>query len=110
MIAHDECLFVQGEQLLCSTVNQMLQFVSESCHILNSYGPAEITDTATCYEVHRDELATIKAIPIGRPLDGYRVYLLDEYRQCVVPGQQGEIVIGGESVETGKVASVLGVV
>ena len=110
MIAHDECLFVQGEQLLSSTIYHMLPFVSDSCHFFNPYGPAETTVVATRYEVHRDELATIKAIPIGRPLDGYRVYLLDEYRQCVVPGQQGEIVIGGESVETGKVASVLGVV
>ena len=62
---------------------------------MNSYGPAEITETATCYEVRRDELSTTTSIPIGRPLNGYHIYLLDEYRQSVVPGQQGEIVIGG---------------
>jgi hypothetical protein len=28
---------------------------------------------------------------------GYRIYLLDEYGQPVMPGQPGEIVIGGES-------------
>jgi non-ribosomal peptide synthetase component F len=27
---------------------------------------------------------------------GYRIYILDEYGQPVMPGQPGEIVIGGE--------------
>lgn len=86
-----------GEQLLGSTVRQFLPFVGEQCHILNSYGPAEITEAATCYEVCREELSTMTVVPIGRPLLGYRIHLLDEYRQPVLPGQQGEIVIGGES-------------
>ena len=89
------CFLLLGEQLLSTTVRQFLPFVGEECHILNSYGPAEITESATCYEIRRDELSTITSIPIGLPLKGYRVYLLDEYRQPVVPGQQGEIVIGG---------------
>jgi acetyltransferase-like isoleucine patch superfamily enzyme len=93
--------FSGGEQLLSSTVRQFLPFVGEQCHILNSYGPAEITETATCYEVRRDELSTMTSIPIGRPLEGYHVYLLDEYRQPVIPGQQGEIVVGGVGVFAG---------
>ena len=88
-------MFFEGEQLLSSTVSQFLPFVSEQCLILNSYGPAEITEAATFYEVHRDKLSTITSIPIGRPMVGYRIYLLDEYRQPVIPGQQGEIIVGG---------------
>ena len=89
--------FLGGEQLLSSTVRQCLAFVDEQCHILNSYGPAEITEAATCYEIRREDLSTIISLPIGRPLAGYRIYLLDEYRQPVVPGQEGEIIIGGKS-------------
>ena len=87
--------------MFSSTVHQFLPFAGEKCHILNSYGPAEMTVTATWYEIHRDELSTITPVPIGRPLSGYYIYLLDEYRQPVVPGQQGEIVIGGVGVFAG---------
>jgi fengycin family lipopeptide synthetase D len=90
--------FLGGEQLLGSTIRRFLPFVGKQCHILNTYGPAEITETATYYEVRRDELSKITSIPIGRPLDGYQIYLLDEYRQLVVPGQQGEIVVGGKLI------------
>ncbi|CAF3771336.1 unnamed protein product [Rotaria magnacalcarata] len=105
-LAHDRIRQVRlwylgGEQLLSSTVRQFLPFVSEQCRILNSYGPAEITEAATFYEVHRNELSTITSIPIGRPMTGYRIYLVDEYRQSVIPGQQGEIVIGGVGVFAG---------
>jgi non-ribosomal peptide synthetase component F len=79
-------------------VNQFLPFVGEECHILNGYGPAEATVSATLYEVRREELSTMTSVPIAPPmLTGYRMYLLDQYRQPVVPGQQGEIVMGGQS-------------
>ncbi|CAF3701599.1 unnamed protein product [Rotaria sordida] len=93
--------YLGGEQLFSSTVHQFLPFVSEQCHILNSYGPAEITEAATFYEVRREELSTITSLPIGRPMTGYRIYLLDEYRQPVIPGQLGEIIVGGVGVFAG---------
>ncbi|CAF4598776.1 unnamed protein product [Rotaria sp. Silwood1] len=93
--------YLGGEQLFSSTVRQFLPFISEQCHILNSYGPAEITEAATFYEVRREELSRITSLPIGRPMTGYRVYLLDEYRQQVIPGQMGEIFIGGVGVFAG---------
>ncbi|CAF1504008.1 unnamed protein product, partial [Adineta ricciae] len=90
--------FIGGEQLLSSTIRQLLPFIDEECHLLNTYGPAEITETATCYEVNRDEVSEMISIPIGRPLSGYRVFVVDEYGQEVVPGEQGEIVVGGVGV------------
>lgn len=62
---------------------------------MNSYGPAEITETASYYEVRRDELLRMTSVPIGLPINGYRIYILDEYGEWVIPGQQGEIVVGG---------------
>jgi non-ribosomal peptide synthetase component F len=88
------CL-IEGEQLLSATVRHFLPFVGDQCHISNGYGPAEITEAATCYEIRRNELSTLTSVPIGCPLNGYRIYLLDEHRQSIVPGQEGEIVIGG---------------
>ncbi|UJR19788.1 hypothetical protein I4U23_022922 [Adineta vaga] len=80
--------FIGGEQLLSSTIQQLLPFVDSECHLLNSYGPAEITEAATCYEICRDDLNEMITIPIGQPLKGYHIYLVDEYRQEVIPNQQ----------------------
>ncbi|CAF4941757.1 unnamed protein product, partial [Rotaria socialis] len=44
---------------------------------------------------------TSNYVPIGRPLSNTYVYLLDEFLQAVIPGQQGEIVIGGAGVFAG---------
>ena len=89
--------FLGGEQLLTSTIRRFLPFIGKKCHVINSYGPAEITLTATFYQINPDEICTMPSIPIGRPLDGYEIYLLDEYGQPVLPGQHGEIVVGGKS-------------
>ena len=79
-------------------MSQFLPFVGEECHILNGYGPAEATVSATCYEVRREKLSIMTSVPIAPPmLNGYRMYLLDQYRQPVIPGQLGEIVMGGQS-------------
>lgn len=88
--------FIGGEQLFSSTIQQLLPFVHAQCHLLNTYGPAEITETATSYRVPCDRLSQMISIPIGYPLSGYHVYLLDQYQQPVMPNQQGEIVIGGK--------------
>ena len=86
-----------GEALLSSTIVRLLPFADEQSRFINLYGPTETTVVATCHEVRREELSTTASFPIGHPLIGYRIYLLDEYRQPVIPGQPGEIVIGGQS-------------
>ena len=81
--------------MFSATIRQLLPYIGEQSRLFNLYGPAEATIVATRYEVCREELSRITTVPIGRPLSGYHIYLLDRYRQPVVPGRQGEIVIGG---------------
>jgi AMP-binding enzyme/AMP-binding enzyme C-terminal domain len=80
---------------------QLLPFVDEQARFFNLYGPAEITIVATRYEIRREELSENVTMPIGYPLDGYCIHLLDEYRQAVVPGQLGEMFVGGVGVFAG---------
>jgi amino acid adenylation domain-containing protein len=63
----------------------------------NLYGPTETTIYSTCHHVSHDQ----GAVPIGRPLDNQSVYVLDEKRQPVPPGQEGEIFVGGAGVARG---------
>ncbi len=64
--------------------------------IVNTYGPTETTIIATYAD-----LTPGKPVTIGRPLPGYRVYLLDSQLQPVLWGATGEICIGGAGVARG---------
>nr|WP_236075898.1 amino acid adenylation domain-containing protein [Streptomyces coffeae] len=62
------------------------------------YGPTETTLYSTAYV---DPRPLDRPCPIGRPLPGTRLYLLDERMRPVPPGVVGEVYIGGASVARG---------
>lgn len=65
--------------------------------VFNTYGPTEATVIATYSVLRLDEDVTI-----GRPLEGYDVLLVDEQLEPVrKEGEEGEILIGGESIARG---------
>ena len=66
--------------------------------MLNTYGPTEATVTATWCELEPG-----KPVTIGRPMPGYRIYVLDEHLRPVAPGEAGQIAIGGAGVARGYV-------
>ncbi len=65
--------------------------------VWNLYGPTETTIWSTCHRV-TDASAPI---PIGRPIDHTRVYVLDRHGEPVPPGAPGELYIGGAGVALG---------
>ncbi|MEV0174185.1 non-ribosomal peptide synthetase [Streptomyces sp. NPDC050803] len=66
----------------------------------NLYGPSE---TTTGCSVHRiDTVAPEEtAVPIGRVLDGFSMYVLDADRKPVPTGDIGELYVGGKGVSRG---------
>jgi len=67
--------------------------------IYNMYGPTEAMVDATGYRV--DPKAAEPVIPIGRPLPGCRIRLLDRQLRRVPPGEEGELCIGGVGLAVG---------
>ncbi len=65
--------------------------------VWNVYGPTETTIWST---IHRVEPGP-GAVPIGRPIDRTRVYVLDRSRALAPLGVPGEIAIGGDGVAEG---------
>ena len=67
---------------------------------VNQYGPTEATASCTYYVVDHvvseDEL-----IPIGRPYDNYRVFILNDRNEEAAAGEPGEICIGGPCLALG---------
>ncbi|MGA4837499.1 amino acid adenylation domain-containing protein [Streptomyces sp. G45] len=62
------------------------------------YGPTEATLCATSHLVTADDRGPV---PIGRPLDGTRAYVLDERLRLVPPGTPGELYLAGAGVARG---------
>src|SRR5450759_1115456 len=64
--------------------------------VFNTYGPTEAAVIAT-YKV----LSPNEEVTIGRPLPGYDVLLVNDQFESIAAGEEGEILIGGESIARG---------
>ncbi|WP_259464465.1 amino acid adenylation domain-containing protein [Streptomyces sp. TLI_171] len=72
--------------------------------LLNAYGVSEAAITSTLCEVTAELLGDAAALapaPIGRPLPGVRVHLLDPLLRPVPPGGKGEIHLAGPGLALG---------
>ncbi|HEX6038806.1 amino acid adenylation domain-containing protein, partial [Longimicrobium sp.] len=68
--------------------------------LVNCYGPTETLITATAFTVER-ESAGGRTVPIGRPLPGRSVYVLDARGEPVPAGVAGELYVGGPLLARG---------
>ncbi|MEV4970314.1 amino acid adenylation domain-containing protein [Streptomyces scopuliridis] len=78
-----------------------------STRVVNGYGPAEATTFATRHPLTGPvpagpgDPAARSGVPIGRPLNGVRVYVLDGYVRPVPAGVTGELYVAGAGVVRG---------
>lgn len=69
--------------------------------IYNTYGPSETTVCSNYYRVDNSEPLPDGTYPIGKPMAGVSVHILDEKLREVAPGDIGEICIAGEGLARG---------
>lgn len=93
-----------GETLAPDTVAQLLDRFPEA-EIWNTYGPTEATVACTSVRIDRDMLARYAPLPVGAPMPGAKVLVVDAEGQPVTPGERGEIIIAGAHVSPGYVGS-----
>ncbi|MFJ9033253.1 amino acid adenylation domain-containing protein [Streptomyces sp. NPDC102274] len=70
---------------------------SQGRRMINAYGPTESTVAATLSA----PLSGDGTVPIGRPLPGTRVYVLDDALRLLPPGVVGELYIAGAGLARG---------
>ncbi len=87
-----------GESLPVSLLRRHYERLQEAA-LYNEYGPTEATVWSTVYRTTGTELGG--RIPIGKPIAGAAVYVLDERLSPVPVGVVGEIVIGGTGLARG---------
>jgi len=81
---------------------QRLAKLRGGCQVYNHYGPTETTVGVLAHRVAATGgPAAARTTPLGRPLAGARVYLLDPTGQPVPPLVAGELHIGGLPVAYG---------
>ncbi len=76
------------------------------CLILNNYGPTETTVGVVMHPVRPAELTSrpelvSRVLPLGRPLAGTRIQVLDPELRPVPVGAPGELCVGGRTVTRG---------
>jgi amino acid adenylation domain-containing protein len=68
--------------------------------LINGYGPTENTTFTCCHTVREADLAS-HVIPIGRPISGSRVRIVDPHGRMVPVGVPGELHCGGSGLALG---------
>ena len=85
---------------------QMATFWQRHCpnvRLINQYGPTEATVACCAHTISADE-DTDTSVPIGRPMPGNDVYILDPDQVPVRPGEVGELYIAGGQLADGYVS------
>jgi amino acid adenylation domain-containing protein len=91
-------LVMGGEASSWKLVRRIAE-LAPGCAVFNHYGPTETTVGVLTHPAGLSESGAI--VPLGRPLGGVAVHLLDGEGQPVPVGVAGEIAVGGATVTRG---------
>ncbi|MBK8551804.1 MAG: amino acid adenylation domain-containing protein [Ignavibacteria bacterium] len=95
-------IVVGGEALLRSQFNYLTE-EGIDVNIVNEYGPTEATVGCSVFEFNAKESGEDfkNDIPIGKPIDNVRLYILNDFCEPMPVGIPGEIYIAGEGLARG---------
>lgn len=88
-----------GEALQACHVNTWQKAVPQ-LHVINLYGPTEVTVDCTGYHLDRT-FRDDEPIPLGTACENMEIILLDDQLRPVEPGQSGEICVRGCGLANG---------
>ncbi|MDG4763203.1 amino acid adenylation domain-containing protein [Solwaraspora sp. WMMD406] len=102
-------VFASGEELPARRVDQFHQLfplppaaaAGGAPRLVNLYGPTEATVDVSYHECRPDPARPTRRIPIGRPIDNVRLYVLGPDDQPQPVGAPGELCVAGVAVARG---------
>ncbi|MDG4862711.1 amino acid adenylation domain-containing protein [Streptomyces sp. T-3] len=92
-------VMIGGERLSARHVARFLDRYPDTA-LINGYGPVESTVFATTHRITTADCTRDGGIPLGRPVPGTSVFVLDGSRLCA-PGEPGEICVAGDGLAHG---------
>jgi amino acid adenylation domain-containing protein len=93
-------LILTGEALPPKLCVQWLA-IYPNIPMFNAYGPTECSDDVTHYAIEQPPASEVNQLPIGKPINNMRLYLLDAYQERVPVGIAGELYVAGIGVGRG---------
>jgi amino acid adenylation domain-containing protein len=95
-----------GGDVLSPTHVQRAQAKHPDCQLINGYGPTENTTFTCCYRIPREGWGS-GPVPIGVPIRGTYVRLLDDDMKPVAEGEVGMLYAGGLGLASGYLGDAL---
>ncbi len=92
-------ILFSGEVMPVKHLNRWMKAYPD-CRYANLYGPTEVTDCCTFYEVDR-HFEDSDVLPMGRACRNMDVFLLDEKSRIVPRGETGEVCVRGTGLAYG---------
>ncbi len=84
-------------RILLTGGDKLRSFTSRGYSLVNNYGPTENTVVSTYFRVDRE----YENIPIGKPVDNVRAYVIDKNYKLVPEGVPGQLAVAGDSLARG---------
>ncbi|MFD1888503.1 non-ribosomal peptide synthetase family protein [Paenibacillus wenxiniae] len=94
-------LAVAGEALYGERVRAFQQKINQPVHVVNAYGPTECTVCATMHKVSDALPPHIVNVPIGRPINNYEVWIMNDQQMPCPVGVPGEMYISTVGIAKG---------
>jgi len=93
-------VIVGGEAVQPERIRGWFSQSLDKVRLINSYGPTEATVVTTAVELTKGHGQDFHP-PIGRPLPGVQVKVVDAFGRLNPPGVNGELLIGGTCLSRG---------
>ncbi|MBE6055215.1 MAG: amino acid adenylation domain-containing protein [Clostridium sartagoforme] len=93
-------LFFAGEVLSKKLVKELMNRFKD-VRIINGYGPTEGTVLLSAIDVTEEMIEDERAIPIGYPLEGGILKVVDDKNNELPDGEKGELIALGKSISKG---------
>jgi amino acid adenylation domain-containing protein len=94
-------VFSSGEALLANHVERFGRLFEnhEQVKLANLYGPTEATVDVSYFDC--DSTCEFETVPIGKPIDNIRLYIVDNSLRLLPVGVTGELCIAGDGLACG---------
>ncbi|MER5350942.1 amino acid adenylation domain-containing protein [Kitasatospora sp. NPDC002551] len=108
LVSHDErtawpaalrLVVLGGSEARADAVARWRERHGDAVRLVNTYGPTEATVIVTAADLGAPDAG--RRPPLGRPLPGVRLYVLDERGALLPRGSEGELYIGGAGLARG---------
>ena len=102
VFAHVRTIIFGGEGYPKTKLKELFDCVHTRMEIVNVYGPTECTCICSAYRVTEADFADPDGFsPLGGPIPNFSFIILNEQEQAAVPGEVGELYLGGPCVGLG---------